>query len=105
MLKKNTNNRIKSRSTVCEQDAGSSSLPTRTNAPRSHAPGGVFAIYTSNLRAAQRSSIHFFLSDVSTVGIQEKALRKYIQEQKKQDQMENKVSAKEYENPFKGQAR
>ena len=42
---------------------------------------------------------------VSTVGIQEKALRKYIQEQEKQDQIEDKVSTKEYENHFKGQAR
>ena len=35
----------------------------------------------------------------------EKALRKYIQEQEKQDQIEDKVSTKEYENPFKGNAR
>ena len=28
-----------------------------------------------------------------------------IQEQEKQDQIEDKVSTKEYENPFKGQAR
>ena len=50
---------------------------------------------------------HFWATGyyVSTVGIQEKALRKYIQEQEKQDQIEDKVSTKEYENPFKGQAR
>jgi len=42
---------------------------------------------------------------VSTVGLQEKALRKYIQEQEKQDQIEDKISTKEYKNPFKGQAR
>ena len=42
---------------------------------------------------------------VSTAGIQEKALRKYIQEQEKQDRIEDKVSTKEYEDPFKGQAR
>ena len=42
---------------------------------------------------------------VSTVDIQEKTLRKYIQEQEKQDQIEDKVSTKEYENPFKSQAR
>ena len=50
---------------------------------------------------------HFWATGyyVSTVGIQEKALRKYIQEQEKQDQMMDKISTKEYENPFKGQAR
>ena len=50
---------------------------------------------------------HFWATGyyVSTVGIQEKALRKYIQEQEKQDQMIDKISTKEYENPFKGQAR
>ena len=50
---------------------------------------------------------HFWATGyyVSTAGIQEKALRKYIQEQEKQDQMMDKISTKEYENPFKGQAR
>ena len=50
---------------------------------------------------------HFWATGyyVSTVGIQEKALRKYIQEREKQDQIEDKISTKEYENPFKGQAR
>lgn len=50
---------------------------------------------------------HFWATGyyVSTVGIQEKALRKYTQEQEKQDQIEAKVSTKEYENPFKGHAR
>ena len=50
---------------------------------------------------------HFWATGyyVSTVGIQEKALRKYIQEQEKQDQMMDKISTKEYESPFKGQAR
>ncbi len=36
---------------------------------------------------------------------EKKALRKYIQEQEKQEQIEDKVSAKEYENLFKGTAR
>ena len=50
---------------------------------------------------------HFWATEyyVSTVGLQEKALRKYIQKQEKQDQIEDKVSTKEYENPFKGNAR
>ena len=42
---------------------------------------------------------------MSTVGLQEKALRKYSREQKKQDQIEGKVGAKEHENHFKGNAR
>ena len=42
---------------------------------------------------------------MSTAGIQEKALRKYIQEQEKQDRIEDEVSTREYEDPFKGQAR
>ena len=50
---------------------------------------------------------HFWATGyyVRTVGIQEKALRKYIQEQEKQDQIEDKISTQEYENPFKGHAR
>lgn len=50
---------------------------------------------------------HFWATGyhVSTMGIQEKALRRYIQEQEKQNQIEDKISAKENENPFKGQAR
>lgn len=50
---------------------------------------------------------HFWATGyyVSTVGLQEKALRKYIQEQEKQDQIADKISTKEYENPFKGNAR
>mgnify|MGYP001066042815 CR=1 FL=1 len=47
---------------------------------------------------------HFWATGyyVSTVGIQEKALRKYIQEQEKQDQIEDSLSKKEYQDPFKG---
>lgn len=50
---------------------------------------------------------HFWVTGyyVSTIGIQEKAQRKYIQEQEKQDQIEDKVSTKECETPFKEQAR
>ena len=50
---------------------------------------------------------HFWATGyyVSTVGLQEKTLRKYIQEQEKQDQIEDKVSTKEYETPFKGNTR
>ena len=45
---------------------------------------------------------HFWATGyyVSTVGIQEKTLRKYIQEQEKQDQIKDKVSTKEIRKPF-----
>lgn len=39
---------------------------------------------------------------MSTVGLNEDTIRKYIQEQKKYDQMVNKLSVKEYKEPFKG---
>ena len=52
-------------------------------------------------------SRHFWATGyyVGTEGLQEKALRKYIQEQEKQDQLEDKASTKEYETPFKGNTR
>ena len=40
---------------------------------------------------------------VSTVGLNEAAIRKYIQEQEKHDITMDKLSVKEYEDPFKGQ--
>jgi putative transposase len=39
---------------------------------------------------------------VSTVGLNEATVAKYIREQEKQDQMRDKLSVKEYEDPFKG---
>ena len=47
---------------------------------------------------------HFWAEgyDVSTVGLNEATIRKYIQEQEKQDIMKDKLSVKEYEDPFKG---
>lgn len=42
---------------------------------------------------------------VSTVGINELTVAKYIREQEKQDQIMDKISLKEYETPFKGRAR
>ena len=41
---------------------------------------------------------------VSTVGLNEATIRKYIQEQEKHDIMLDKVSVKEYEDPYKGRA-
>ena len=39
---------------------------------------------------------------VSTVGLNEATIRKYIREQEHEDIMEDKLSKKEYVNPFKG---
>ena len=39
---------------------------------------------------------------VSTVGLNEATIRKYIQEQERYDIMQDKLSVKEYEDPFKG---
>ena len=38
---------------------------------------------------------------VSTVGLNEQTIRKYIKEQEKVDMIKDKLSIKEYENPFK----
>ena len=42
---------------------------------------------------------------VSTVGLNEATVAKYIREQEKQDQMMEKLTTKEYKDPFKGPAR
>ena len=39
---------------------------------------------------------------VSTVGLNEATVRKYIREKELHDQMKDKLSVKEYEAPFKG---
>ena len=39
---------------------------------------------------------------VSTVGLNEATIKKYIREQEKQDILEDKLTTKEYEYPFKG---
>ncbi len=38
---------------------------------------------------------------VNTVGLNEQTIRKYIREQEKADMIKDKLSIKEYENPFK----
>ncbi len=38
---------------------------------------------------------------VSTVGLNEATIRKYIQDQERYDIMQDKLSVKEYEEPFK----
>jgi len=42
---------------------------------------------------------------VSTVGLNQKTIEKYIREQDKHDQLMDKTTTKEYENPFKGTAK
>ncbi|WP_072897344.1 IS200/IS605 family transposase [Clostridium fallax] len=46
---------------------------------------------------------HFWSEEyyVSTVGLNEATIKKYIQNQEKEDLMKDKLSIKEYENPFK----
>lgn len=39
---------------------------------------------------------------VSTVGLNEATIAKYIREQEKQDMLEDKLTTKEYHDPFKG---
>ena len=40
---------------------------------------------------------------MSTVGLNEATIRKYIEDQEREDIMRDKLSVKEYEDPFKGQ--
>ena len=46
---------------------------------------------------------HFWAEDyyVSTVGLNEETIRKYVRDQEKHDQILDKMSSKEYEDPFK----
>ena len=39
---------------------------------------------------------------MSTDGLNEATIRKYIREQEKQDMLEDKLTTKEYDDPFKG---
>ena len=47
---------------------------------------------------------HFWATEyyVSTVGLNSATVEKYIREQEKADQIEDKLTTKEYEDPFKG---
>ena len=40
--------------------------------------------------------------NLRTVGLNEATIAKYIREQEKQDQVEDKLTTKEYKDPFKG---
>lgn len=42
---------------------------------------------------------------VSTVGLNEATIRKYIRDQEKHDQARDRLSVREYEDPFKGQGK
>ena len=44
----------------------------------------------------------FAQQTLSTVGVNDATVRKYIQEQERYDIMQDKLSVKEYEDPFKG---
>ena len=45
---------------------------------------------------------NMYHSYVSTVGLNEATIKKYIREQEKQDMLEDKLTTKEYDDPFKG---
>ena len=50
---------------------------------------------------SKMSFSYFMWYYVSTVGLNEVTIRKYIREQENEDKMEDKLTKKEYENPFK----
>ena len=60
----------------------------------------------SNLKC-KYGNRHFWATGyyVSTVGLNEATIPKYIREQEKQDQMEDRLTMKEHTDPFKGTAR
>lgn len=55
------------------------------------------------LEISPKMSVSYFIEYyVSTVGLNEVTIRKYIREQENEDKMEDKLTKKEYENSFKG---
>ena len=66
-------------------------------------PAGVFFIAVAGLQLNKRllstSPEGYY---VSTVGLNEATIQKYIQDQDKHDIALDKLSVKEYEDPFKG---
>ena len=67
---------------------------------------------TDDLRQTRKPEVkygnrHFWAEGyyVSTVGLNETTIRKYIQDQKKHDIALDKLSVKEYEDPFRGQGK
>ncbi|EIW00531.1 transposase [Thermoanaerobacter siderophilus SR4] len=58
----------------------------------------------ANLLKYKFGNRHFWAEEyyVSTVGLNEATIKKYIQEQEKYDIMLDKLSVKEYEDPFNG---
>ncbi len=59
--------------------------------------------YHANLKYKFRN-INFWATGfyVSTVGLNEATIRKYIREQEHEDMVQDKLTKKEYEDPFKG---
>ena len=66
--------------------------------------GAVVVIDEETQHKYKYGNRHFWAEGyyVSTVGLNEATVRKYIQEQEKYDIMQDKLSVKEYEDPFKG---
>ena len=67
----------------------------------------IYNQYRNSLREILRrlcGNRHFWSEGyyVSTVGLNEATVKKYIREQELHDQMKDKLSVKEYEDPFKG---
>ena len=64
-----------------------------------------FMIFDKHANLKHKFGNRHFLSEgyyVSTVGLNTATIQKYIREQEKQDQIEDKLNTKEYEDPFKG---
>ncbi len=64
------------------------------------------SVATSGKKFGQQFGNRHFWSEgyyVSTVGLNEDTIKKYIQDQEKSDILQDKLSVKEYEDPFKGQ--
>ena len=62
-------------------------------------------IYDKHANLKHKFGNRYFWSEgyyVSTVGLNEATIKKYIQDQEKYDIMQDKLSVKEYEDPFKG---
>ena len=62
-------------------------------------------IYDKHANLKYKFGNRYFWSEgyyVSTVGLNEATIKKYIQDQEKYDIMQDKLSVKEYKDPFKG---
>lgn len=65
----------------------------------------IYGIFEKHANLKYKYGNRHFWSEgyyVSTVGLNEQTIRQYIQNQEKHDQAVDKLSVKEYEDPFKG---